>query len=259
MFISPFSVSLVLAMTSTGAKNETALQLKKLLDLNLKNNEISQIYNEYLTTLATLNSETTILNIANRIYSQNDFELNQQFENNLIENFKSEINQINFSNAIDSAETINDWVSNKTNHKINKIIDSNSLNSLTRLILINAIYFKANWQNPFKEDLTKQEDFYLSNGLKNKVEMMKIKDKPFKIKVNPAGLNAMTCELPYRSNKISMTIILPNKGTSIEQLEKSLKLKHLNEIYSSTIPVSANVQVPKFNITFKSDVSVIFI
>jgi serpin B len=254
LFISPFSVSLALAMTLTGARNETAIQLKKLLDLNLKDSEISEIYNEYLTTLDVLNSETSILNVANRIYSQNNFKLNQKFENNLVKNFKSEINQIDFSYSADSAETINKWVSNKTNHKINKIIEKSSLNSLTRLILINAIYFKANWQNPFKKELTKNKDFYLSNGLKTKVEMMKIKDKPFKIKINPAGLNAMTCELPYKNNQISMTIILPNKETSIEQLEKSLTLKHLKEIYSSSIPVSANVQVPKFNITFYSDV-----
>ena len=254
LFISPFSVSLALAMTLTGARNETALQLKNLLDLNLKDSEISEIYNEYLTTLDLLNSEISVLNVANRIYSQSDFKLNLQFEDNLAKNFKSDIKQIDFSNSADSAETINKWVSNKTNHKINKIIEESSLNSLTRLILINAIYFKSSWKNPFIKELTKYKDFFLSNGLKTKVEMMKIKDKPFRIKANPAGLNAMTCELPYKNNQISMTIILPNKETSIEKLEKSLTLKHLKEIYSSSIPVSANVQVPKFNITFHSDV-----
>ena len=96
------------------------------------------------TSIEKLNSdETFIINVANKIYSKDDFKIKQEFLNNLNEYFQSEIESLDFSNAAQSAETINNRVANNTNNKINNIIDKNSLSSLTKLILINTIYFNG--------------------------------------------------------------------------------------------------------------------
>jgi serpin B len=142
-FISPFSVSTALAMSLIGAQNQTAEQIKQLLDLKSNKSQILEMFDDYLKTLSMLNKSDLILNVANKIYAKDGFKINQDFVNNLVKNFRSEIELIDFSKPSESAMTINNWVSNHTNNKIKNIIDPASLNSLTKIVLINTIYFNG--------------------------------------------------------------------------------------------------------------------
>jgi len=142
-FISPFSISTALSMCYAGAKNETAQQLKDLLVVSkLSDTEILDLNNKYLSNInENLGSDVTI-NTANKIYPNVGFEVKKDFLDLIAKNFHSDVQQLNYSQPGESAATINKWVAEKTHDKIKNLISPDSLNDLTRLVLINAIYSK---------------------------------------------------------------------------------------------------------------------
>jgi serine protease inhibitor len=243
-----------LEMALTGAKGVTAQELKNVLDLSsVKDDQLLEMNRNYSETLSALNNENLLLNMANKIYSKKDFQINERYKTNLVAYFQSEIQSLDFNKPVESAAIMNDWISNKTNNRIQNIIDSKSIDQYSILFLINTIYFKGLWSNRFNQSLTKLLDFYLNKTSKINVLMMGLKGKTLSTQINPAGLEAVSCRLTY-IGRISMTILLPNRNSSIEQLEKSLTSKHLKSIITKFNFVKTDVYLPKFKITFKSEV-----
>jgi len=124
------------------------------------------------------------------------------------------------SDSNGAAQIINRWVAQKTNNKITEIVTPDAVNSLTRLVLVNAIYFKGDWMTKFDVSSTKDEDFNVSANESVKVKLMDVKSK-FYYGVN-SELNCQAIELPYAGENLSMFILLPYHATSLSQLEEKL-------------------------------------
>ena len=147
------------------------------------------------------------------------------------------------------------------NFKLDKLGDNVSLNSLindlTRLILVNAIYFKGNWCHKFDKNLTYKEDFTLKDGTIQQVDMMKLTNKRFMFKINPGGLKALSCQFPYEGQSTAMTIILPHEGISIEEVETELTAECLTQVFQpDRRPTKVHAFIPKFKLEFKSEVNI---
>ena len=171
-------------MVLAGADTETANQLKTALNLNdLSSEQIFEMNHEYLLNLDKNLSDDVALNIANKIFKQDKFNLLDTYTNNLKKHFRSCSQSVNFVESEKSAKIINDWVEEETNKKIKNLISPDILDDLTRLVLINAIYFKAKWSHQFKKENTQKDDFFLKDGKASKVDMMKLTDKKFRFKV----------------------------------------------------------------------------
>lgn len=243
-------------MCLTGANGETEKQLKDLLHLSNKtNDEILKMTTELVTSVNTHLGKGVALNTANKIYPNKGFDLEKNFVDTISKNFQSEVEQVDYSNAAVSSKTINDWVLAKTNNKIKDLIPASSIDNLTRLILVNAIYFKGNWLEKFDPKNTTKEDFNCADGSKVKVEMMKMNGKKFKILDNVLDISGMVCRFPYGGETVSMTIILPNENVKLEVVEKELSAAKLQELFEIEIgkePV--NVSIPKFKLEFESEV-----
>jgi serpin B len=244
-------------MALSGARNETADQLKSLLSLsNHSNEQIFDMQSSYLKILSELNSSVA-LNVANKVYSKEGYVLKKEFTDNLAKYYESEAQLLNFGDAQGSAKTINDWVANKTNDKIKNLLSPDLFDELTRLVLVNAVYFKGKWLNPFDKANTYKEDFTLRDGSVQKVDMMKLLSKKFLFKINPAGLMACTCEIPYIGEKISMTIILPHEGIKIEDVEKNINHDILKEVFErNSRPGKVHLYLPRFKLDLKTEVIV---
>ena len=148
-------------MCYTGAKSETANQLKELLNLtNMSNDDILKLNNELVTCINTRLGKDVVLSTANKIYPNKGFELQKDFVETITKHFQGEVEQVDYSNPAESSKTINDWVLAKTNNKIKDLIPPMSIDSLLRLIVVNAVYFKGTWANKFQPSLTIQEDFH---------------------------------------------------------------------------------------------------
>ena len=112
--------------------------------------------------------------------------------------------------------------------------------------------------NKFDKALTYKDDFMLKDGTKITVDMMKMTNKKFRYKMNPAGLSACTCEFPYGDKSTAMTIILPHEGDDISKLESQLTASKLAEVFEYTPmpgPVPIHAYIPKFKMEYKNEVS----
>lgn len=244
-------------MCYAGAREETALQMRGLLNLdNLNDQQILELNEKFIENVnSSLNGDVS-LKTANKLYPNLGFEIVQQYLDTVQKHFKSSVQQLDYNNSEESAKTINDWVLNETNQKIKDLIQPSILNSLTRLVLVNAIYFKGNWQTKFKPESTTQENFHLADGTVQKVDMMKLNNKKFKYQYRPGAIDANTCELPYVGDKVSMTIILPHEGYTLEHVEKQLTSDLLNEVLTADAPKEAmRLHVPKFKLEYKTELS----
>ena len=103
-----------------------------------------------------------------------DYTLLTNFKENLHRNFHTDINPVNFAENKAAAKTINDWVHDMTNKKIDKLIEEDQVNGLTRLVLVNAVHFKGDWETKFKARQTAVEPFYVSSVRNVETDMMTV-------------------------------------------------------------------------------------
>ena len=248
VFFSPISAHTVLSMAYQGAAGSTADSFASAL--HVKNQDIAA--KGYQNVMSSLNNvENVMLHIANKIYIMQNFPLKSKFETATRELFLSETETVNFGENVESAKKINGWVEEKTNSKIKDLIEPNALNSLTRLVLVNAIYFKGNWLHQFNKNATRTEKFYISETDTVDCEMMHITKRFFY--ADDDDLDAQILEMKYTNQNVSMVIILPRKRTGIEELEKKLVDVDLSTITQKVRQVEVEVSLPKFKIETTMD------
>ena len=143
VFYSPYSIFVALSMCQAGSRKNTELQLKKVLNFkNLSNDEIHKANFELHNHLNSLGDQIS-LNIANKIFQRNSYKIHKEFIDLLKKFYKSDAQGLDFSNPAASAKVINDWVATQTNNKIQNLVPETVITDLTKLILVNAIYFKG--------------------------------------------------------------------------------------------------------------------
>lgn len=140
--------------------------------------------------------------------------------------------------------------------KIKNLISPDSLNSLVRMVLVNAIYFKGKWLQEFDKKNTQKKIFNAIDGTTQNVDMMHLNGKKFPYYWHPGGIEANTCQFEYVGKKIALTIILPEPEKTLAQIEAQLTPEILNDILSTQMsPEKVNVQMPKFKLEYKTELS----
>jgi serpin B len=170
------------------------------------------------------------------------------FQEVATKSFSSEAQDLDFAQNEQSAATINKWVEDHTNNKIKDLVAADSLDGLTRMVLVNAIYFKGTWVYQFDPKATFKAPFYLNDNDSVDVDFMKIKQH-FKYG-RFDKLDATALELPYKDSDITMLILLPNKRTGLAELESKLTTIDFGELSSQMFSEEVNVELPKFKIEF---------
>ncbi|XP_064212921.1 serine protease inhibitor 3/4 isoform X4 [Tribolium castaneum] len=243
IIFSPISMHAVLSMAYQGAQGSTAEHFASTLQVP-EAKIAAEGYSEVMKRLNSVQNVTLLM--ANKVFLKNGFTLLTDFETAVTKSFQSEVQLVDFAQNEAAAKTINDWVEVQTREKIKDLIKKDDLNELTRLVLVNAIYFKGNWKHKFRKEETRTEPFYLNDVDKVEVQMMHTKNK-FNYK-NDEALDAQILEMPYTNENLSMVIILPNQRNGIGELEKKLENYNLSEITTNMWNTEVNVALPKFKI-----------
>lgn len=252
LILSPFSVQAALGLALLGASGKTFEELRAGLKLNDIADpglaEVDQrlvIANAFQHQLATI-TNNPMLRVANKIYVQQSYHIKPAFAQLAKEQFASETETLDFGDAAASAAAINAWVEQKTNHLIKDLIDASSVSVYTRMILVNAIHFKGQWQHKFPVDGTIKAPFYTSETDSVEVDTMHVKDR-FRYG-EWEELDATALELPYKDSDMSMLIVLPNQRTGLGELVAKLKDADLAELTTKMYRTEVSVALPKFKI-----------
>jgi serpin B len=254
-FYSPYSISVALAMTYAGAHGETAQQMANTLYYNLSQDQLHPAFNNLDIELSHRglgakgkDGKGFRLNIVNAIWGQKGYNFLPEFLDILAENYGAGLRPLDFSRMPEeSRKQINSWVAEQTEDRIKNLIPQGAVDTLTRLVLTNAIYFNAAWQYPFKENVTdKTGTFYLLDGTKITVPMMKQAENFGYTE----GEGYQAVELPYDGRELSMIILLPSAG-SFSEFEKSLGARQVESVIKDLKPGQVVLSMPRFE--FESD------
>ncbi|XP_066293784.1 leukocyte elastase inhibitor-like [Branchiostoma lanceolatum] len=246
VFFSPYSISVALAMTSLGARGCTEGGMKETLCFkDMPNDALHETFSKLHQQLYA--SDKYTLQTANRLYGEKTYSFLQDFLDATKKNYGAEPASVDFKGASEQVRgTINQWVEEQTEDKIKDLIPAGAVDAMTRLVLVNAIYFKGNWFKEFDAYLTHDLDFKINNNEKVKVHMMK-KDTLFNYGVFKK-LKSRVLELPYKENQLSMLIFLPDAVEGIRDLESALTATTLQTVSSKMKRTQVILLLPRFKL-----------
>ncbi|KAL1414893.1 hypothetical protein MTO96_007149 [Rhipicephalus appendiculatus] len=216
-----FSLDLIaaaLSMALAGARNNTAKQIADALHVNCE--EVHKHFASFMSKLSGFAPDVQ-LHVANRMYSEETFPVLDSYLSLLRSSYDTTIESVDFKTHYEKVrQQVNAWVEQATESKIRDLLRPGSVDDLTTLVLVNAIYFKGLWQFQFDPYSTHRSNFHLDNNTKKEVEMM-YEQTYYKMgRSEELGVTAL--EIPYRGGKASMLIILPNEVEGLSQLEDLL-------------------------------------
>lgn len=250
LILSPYSISLALAMTYAGARGETESQMADVLHFSLGQNS-HPAFNALDLGLtqrgkgSDKDQEPMKLRIANAVWVEQTETFLPDFLDTLALNYGAGVRLSDFINSFEPArKEINAWVEDQTEDRIKDLIPEGSLNTDTRMVLVNAIYFKADWLQQFEHESTYDADFHLLDG--STVQVPTMHNDPFIPYAEGDGWQAV--ELPYAGDTAAMTILLPAEG-NFEQFDSTLDSAKFDSILAAMQPASVGLSLPKFSFT----------
>ncbi|XP_075826057.1 serpin B9-like [Microtus pennsylvanicus] len=244
---SPVSVSSVLAMVLLGAKGDTAVQMSQALGLNTEK-DIHQGFQELLSNLNEP-SRKYLLRTANRLFAENTCKILPTYKESCLQFYHSELEQLSFAkDPEESRKHINTWVSKQTEGKIPELLSGGSVNSMTKLVLVNALYFKGKWDQKFNKENTIEVPFKINKNEERPVQMMYQKGT-FKCAL-VKEVQAQVLEMPYEGLELSLLVLLPDDGVDLSQVENGLTFEKLMAWTEPGFMKSTDIKVflPKFKL-----------
>jgi serpin B len=247
-FVSPASVMTALAMTYNGANGETRQGMARALEIEgMSLEDVNRAFADLKSALSPTDPKIQ-LRIANSLWARNGFSLDPEFVQRNEKHYSAEIATLDFDDPA-TPQTINSWVNKNTEGKIEKIVDK--ISPETVLFLINAIYFKGEWQFAFKKENTKQDVFRLAGGEQKKLPMMSQSGSFFYFK----GKDFQSVALAYGNGSVSMYLFLPDEQTSLDQFEQSLTPENWDTWMKSFRLTPGDLMLPRFKVEWESNLN----
>ncbi len=252
LFFSPASISLAMGYAYRGADGQTAEQMRSVMHYPAGPEGYLRGAAE-LDRMMQISGEGRELRSANAFWVRGDLTLIPQFQADLAREASGAFDTADFGNNAEGArQEINGWVARQTNDRIDELIARGVLRKSTGAVLVNAIYWKADWLTRFHEGATREEPFFLSDGSEITAELMNLRSEFRGIKRGSVKL----VELPYTGEEVSMVAILPEKPEGLARLEESLTAKRLErwlEALGAAEPYDTVLTVPKMSLDWNAD------
>jgi serine protease inhibitor len=239
LFVSPVSVSMALAMTFNGAEGETKNAMEKTLHLSgMTLREVNDAYRDLRTVLANPDKGVR-LDIANSLWARQGVDFKREFLGRNEDYFGARVTTLDFSKP-ESPDAINTWVGEATNEKISKIVEKIPPDIV--LYLINAVYFKGSWKDPFDAKQTVPREFTTFDGKKVETSLMHDYGEYEYMKAEKFA----SVRIPYGTGRLTMVVLLPNPGVPVGDVAKQLDAKTWDGWMGKFRKIEGRVGLPKF-------------
>ena len=244
IMISPLSVSYALGMTYNGAAGTTLQAFNDVLHFGeLTTEEVNESYKDLMDQLLHLDDQVEF-SIANSIWYRLGFQVLSEFIKTNKDYFDAEVKEIDFTDP-QTVEVINQWIEDKTNGKIQDMLDFIPGNAV--MYLINAIYFNAQWKYEFDKGDTYLGDFNLEDGAKHLADFMRVTGDF----VYTSNEDFTAVELPYGDRTFSMVVMLPSMENEVSDLVANLDVAHWDSWFDNSKLTGVQIDLPKFKYEFK--------
>src|SRR5208283_1124136 len=260
-FFSPFSITQAFSLLAPGARGTTLSGIEQALSFPLPQDRLNPAFNKLDLLLANETLGTTLpngiqspsINNANAVWAQQGFSILPAYLDTLAVNYGAGLHLVDFANAAEnSRQTINAWVAEQTNNRIQNLIPQNGLSKSTRLVLTNAIWFKANWASQFLVSNTANRPFTNLDGSSSSVPFMSQSFSTSYARVD--GCQAI--DIPYAGLNLSMLVIMPDPG-SFDPFLSALTPAVVGDITNQLTSEMVVFSMPKFSFTRASEISAI--
>uniref|UniRef100_A0A8C0J1M5 Serpin domain-containing protein n=1 Tax=Chelonoidis abingdonii TaxID=106734 RepID=A0A8C0J1M5_CHEAB len=260
IFFSPISISTAFSMLALGAKSATLNQIHKGLTFDLNKIQEKEIHEGFCHLICALNhpDRKIQLNMGNALFLEETLKPLKKFLEDVKNFYKSEVFSSDFNNSTNAVKQINNYIEKKTHGEIVDLVQD--LDPLTVMILINYVFFKAHWENPFNSFYTKEEDFFVDGKTSVKVNMMYRKGS-YKHHYDKE-LSCWLVQIPYSGNAVAL-FILPDEE-KMKEVEKALLKKTLSKwkkaFKERILPklLTIYLHIPKFSVSDTYDIKEVF-
>lgn len=254
IFISPFSLNLALPIANEGALGSTKVEIDRLLSIEIADGK-ADLFKEFISRTINLQDSAyyeciketedksggNALLIANSIWVNSKSTIEKPYIKTIKDSYFSEVFDFENEKIADANQKLSNWVSERTR---NKIYVNNVLNPAIKLSIINAIYFKGEWDIDFKKKKTKEMIFHSLDG--NRVKLDFMNNRTYYSYYEDANIQCVN--LPYQCNQLSMFVILPKERLGINNFEINFSLEYFREIRKQSTNNEVILSLPKFKI-----------
>lgn len=246
LFFSPFSIRAALGMAYAGARGETAREMREALRFVLPDEELHLAFAQAVQGLQASGGDLEI-SVANSLWSQKGAPLEAAFLDLVGRHYGGAPNLVDFRRQAEAARTaINRWVEEETRRKIRDLIPPDGVQTDTRLVLANAVYFKGLWEVRFRREATREEPFRLEGGGTVRAPLMRQKESiPY---LQADGYQAV--DLAYRGGHVSMLVLLPDRVDGLRDLEGKVTGRLLREGAAKLREREVDLFLPRFKVTW---------
>ena len=259
IFLSPYSIATALAMLESGARGETAQELAHVLCWEKPGKPILEAFSETQKELQKAPKrirplrnveEMLSLSLANSLWPSESFPFYPDYIDSMKKHLDAEIHLSDYQNPEEVRTRINDWTAEHTRDKIKDLIQPGVLDPISRMVLVNAIYFKGQWIHTFDKSATAEDEFLARDGSRKKVPFMnKLETYPY---YEDSELQVLS--LPYHGN-LSMKIFLPRDARKLAEVKKSFCEGGFQTWTKALKPRSVKVKIPKFKMEKRLDLN----
>lgn len=246
LVVSPYSIHSAMAMVAAGAAGNTESQMAAALNLPGAAEDRSAAIQSILKRITAVGAAGDVtLEAAHRVWVQESYPLLPAFTGSVERTFGAGFATADFTRQAEPARRrINAWVEEKTRNRIRDLLPAGILTPLTRMVLVNAVYFYGTWAVPFSEAQTRPEPFFAAPDQPRDTPMMNAKLERVGYR-EEAGLQI--CELPYKGGALSMVVLLPEAG-GLPALEARMAREGFDAVCGRLIPQTVQTALPKFKI-----------
>lgn len=250
ILISPLSIATVLALTHNGARGATQSEMSQALGVTTLSTDAINNANATLQSSLNAPGSQITLTTANSLWARQGIQFEKPFLDASQRSFGAQTQSLDFNDP-QAVGTINNWVNTQTRGQISEIIQR--LDLYSRLVLVNAVYFKGQWQTKFSAASTRNAPFHLSSGKSKPVPMMSQRGDFEYFEDTSVGNPLQAVSLPYGDGHLSLYLLLPGEKSSLATLTKDLTSENWTRWMSRFAEREGIVSLPRFKMQYEAD------